>query len=184
MEEALLNDDSRRRLLAVARQAVLALLEGKDLDVTDPPEPLREERGAFVTIHKGGELRGCIGLFESNRPLYETVAAMACSAAFRDPRFAPLRADEVEEIDFEISVLSPLQEISDISEICIGRHGLYITRGAQRGVLLPQVATEQGWDVETFLAQTCLKAGLPGDAWRRGAKIECFTAEVFGEKNG
>ncbi len=107
---------------------------------------------------------------------------MALSAAFRDPRFSPLTLDEVKDVDFEISVLSPLREIKDIDLIEVGKHGIYVTRGMQRGVLLPQVAVEYGWDVKTFLDQTCRKAGLPKDAWQQeGTTIEIFSAQVFGE---
>ena len=182
MEAELLSDEARQELLNIARSSVISLLEGKKANVSTPYVALERERGAFVTLHRRGELRGCIGIFESNKPLFETVSEMAGSAAFNDPRFSPVEADEMDEIDFEISVLSPLREIKDVSEIEVGTHGIHITKGANRGVLLPQVATEQGWDLETFLAQTCLKAGLPADEWRRGVKIEIFSAEVFGEK--
>lgn len=178
----MLNDEERAELLKLARTSVQSALEGKDFDLIFSSEALKQECGAFVTLHKKGELRGCIGIFESNKPLYETVSALAQSAAFKDPRFTSLQADEMKDVDFEISVLSPLREISDIKEIEIGKHGIYVTKDFNKGVLLPQVATEQGWDLETFLSHTCLKAGLPFDEWKRGVKIEIFSAQVFGEK--
>jgi len=181
MEEESLNEIEKKELLSIARLAVMSRLEGKKEQLSTDLAGLKIHGGAFVTIHKRGELRGCIGLFESARPLFETVADMAQSAAFRDPRFSPLSPDEAGDIDFEISVLSPLREIGDVSEIKLGIHGIYITKGYNRGVLLPQVAAEQGWDRDTFLAHTCLKAGLPEDAWREGAKIEIFSAQVFGD---
>ncbi len=182
MEEKELSSEEKKELLRIAREAVTSCFRGGKVEPRRDLEGLRERRGVFVTIHKRGALRGCIGVFTSDKPLYETTAEMAVSAAFRDPRFPPLGAGELDEVDFEISVLSPLREIDDIAEIEIGKHGIYITRGLNRGVLLPQVATEYGWNVETFLEQTCLKAGLPPDAWKKGAKIEIFSAQVFGEK--
>ena len=140
--------------------------------------------GAFVSLHKQGGLRGCIGTFIGLRPLVNTVQEMAISASLNDPRFPPVSEDELKEIDIEISVLSPLREIKDLSEIEVGRHGIYITRGYLSGVLLPQVATEYAWDRDTFLQHTCQKAGLPPDAWKQeGTKIEIFSAQVFGEKD-
>ena len=182
MEAESLNNEAKQELLSIARDTVSSSLKGKDANFSSSLSALQQEGGAFVTIHKNGELRGCIGIFESNKPLFETVSEMAKSAAFKDPRFSPVEASEIDEIDFEISALSPLREINDIKEIEVGKHGIYITKGVNRGVLLPQVATEQGWDLETFLSHTCLKAGLSSDEWRHGVKIEIFSAEVFGEK--
>src|SRR5262249_53932652 len=139
--------------------------------------------GAFVSLHKQGELRGCIGHLISDLPLFETVKRMAIAAATQDYRFSPLRADEITLIDIEISVLSPFREMRNLQEIHVGRHGLMITQGQRRGLLLPQVATEYGWTREEFLSHTCLKAGLPPDAWmNESSKIEIFSAQVFGEK--
>lgn len=182
MEERELNSEEKGELLKIARTAVTYCLDDKQTEITSDLEGLQEKMGIFVTLHKNGALRGCIGVFTSDKPLYETAAEMALCAAFRDPRFPPLEAGEIEDVDFEISVLSPLREIEDIREIEIGRHGVYITKGLNRGVLLPQVAKEYGWDVDTFLEHTCLKAGLPADAWKEGAKIEIFSAQIFGEK--
>jgi len=182
VEEKNLTAEERKELLSIARDAVTHSFKGNKFAAKSGLEGLQLKGGVFVTIHKKGNLRGCIGVFTSEKPLYETVATMAKAAAFKDPRFSPLEQSEIADIDFEISVLSPLKEIEKMEEIEIGRHGIYITKGLSRGVLLPQVAKEYGWDVETFLEQTCRKAGLPPDAWKSGAKIEIFAAEVFGKK--
>jgi AmmeMemoRadiSam system protein A len=139
--------------------------------------------GAFVTLKRGGRLRGCIGTLECRRPLAEEVARVAVSAAREDPRFEPLRASELEDLDVEVSVLGPLEAIDphDPAAIEIGRHGLVVEQGRRRGLLLPQVATEWGWHREEFLSQTCVKAGLPRDAWRQGATVYRFDAVVFGD---
>lgn len=145
---------------------------------------LCEPCGAFVSLHRNGELRGCIGLFISEKPLHETICDMAVAAAARDTRFMPISADELTELDIEISVLSPLECIDDVTKIEVGRHGVYIIKGYARGVLLPQVATQNGFDRETFLEQTCIKAGLALDEWKdAGAEIFVFEAEVFGHNN-
>ncbi|MBE9537029.1 MAG: AmmeMemoRadiSam system protein A [Proteobacteria bacterium] len=182
MEEIKLTETEKIELLRIARQIVAGQFQGGSRAISTDMDGLQREGGAFVTLHKKGELRGCIGNFFSDKPLYKTVAEMALSAAFKDPRFSPLRENELDELDFEISVLSPLRQIEDAGEIEVGRHGIFITKGAKRGVLLPQVAREYGWDRETFLEHTCMKAGLPSDEWRHGAKIEVFSAQVFGEK--
>ena len=183
MEEIELTGPEKAELLRIARQTVAGQFQDEGGAISTEMVGLQREGGAFVTLHKKGELRGCIGNFFSDKPLYKTIAEMALSAAFKDPRFSALREDELDEVDFEISVLSPLRQIEDIAEIEVGRHGIFITKGARRGVLLPQVAREYGWDRETFLAHTCMKAGLPSDEWRHGVKIEVFFAQVFGEKN-
>jgi len=176
--------EQKRALLTLARDTIKAHLSGKAL----PPLPkaggaLAEEAGAFVTLHRNGMLRGCIGNMVGRGPLVKTIQEMAIASATEDPRFPSVRTDELGEIDIEISVLSPMKKITDVSEIEVGRHGIMMTQGFRRGVLLPQVATEQGWDRDEFLVNTCYKAGLPASAWK-GPKtvIEIFTAEVFGEK--
>ncbi len=177
-----LTEEEKQELLKIARASIEAHLKGlpePEFDVTS--RGLLEKRGAFVTLHREGRLRGCIGVFESQKPLYRTVAEMALSAAFNDPRFPPLSPHELDSIDIEISALSPLREINDPNEIEVGRHGIYIIKGAHRGVLLPQVAVEHGFDRETFLDQTCLKAGLGPGCWREGARILVFEAEIFSE---
>jgi AmmeMemoRadiSam system protein A len=138
-----------------------------------------EKRGVFVSIHLHGDLRGCVGTIAPSTPLYQSVAGCAEAAAFRDSRFKPLQLSELPEADFEISVLSPIEEVTDIRNIEVGTHGLIVSKGNARGLLLPQVAVQQQWDRERFLGETCRKAGLPPTAWKQGATIQRFTAEVF-----
>jgi AmmeMemoRadiSam system protein A len=141
---------------------------------------LREKRGAFVTLKKHGELRGCIGHIIGDRPLAETVATMAVAAAFEDPRFPPVKEEELKDLDIEISVLTPLRRINNVEEIQVGLHGIILQQGGHSGLLLPQVATEYGWDRNTFLEYTCRKAGLPPDAWKdERTTIHVFSADVF-----
>jgi AmmeMemoRadiSam system protein A len=136
-----------------------------------------------VTLHKHGRLRGCIGYIQALKPLRQAVAEMAVQAALHDPRFPPVTSDELPELHIEISVLSPLEAVADVSEIEVGTHGLVIEDGRSRGLLLPQVPVEYGWDRDTFLEHTCAKAGLPPDRWKaQGVTITKFTAEVFGEE--
>ncbi|MFC1851129.1 AmmeMemoRadiSam system protein A [candidate division CSSED10-310 bacterium] len=171
-------------LLALARDAIDTKLKGKTVAVAEQlSEALQTAAGVFVTLHKKGKLRGCIGTFQADFPLYKQVIKMAQASAFEDIRFSSVRLSELKDIDIEISVLSPLREIESIAEIVIGKHGIYITQGFHRGVLLPQVATDHGWDRETFLQHTCMKAGLPMDAWQKGTKIEIFSATILGEKD-
>ncbi len=181
MDNSYLTDEEKNSLLRIARDAVeeqVGLRRGLSAEAETPT--LRA--GAFVTLHRHGKLRGCIGNFDTSIPVAEQVQQMAVAAATRDPRFSPLTQGELEGLDIEISVLTPPRKIRDVSEITIGEHGLIISQGYRRGVLLPQVATEQGWDRETFLAHTCLKAGLPPDAWKDTRTIiEVFSAIVFGE---
>jgi uncharacterized protein len=172
----------QRALVEIARSAVTRSTTGQPGDVASPGD-LPEASGAFVTLKKKGELRGCIGTLECRRPLAEEIARVAVCAAREDPRFEPVRSSELADIDVEVSVLGPLEAIDplDPAAIVVGTHGLVVEQGHRRGLLLPQVATEWGWDRETFLAQTCVKAGLPPDSWRRGAKVYRFAAEVFGD---
>ena len=169
-------------LLAVSRGAIETYLQSRL--ITKPPLEsfLQVPAGAFVTLKIGEDLRGCIGSIEATEPLGETIVHCAISAAFRDPRFPPLTAEEYPLIRLEISVLSALRP-SQPQDVIPGTHGVIITRGYNRGLLLPQVATENDWDAETFLSYTCRKAGLPPDAWKHpDTLIETFTAFVFGEK--
>jgi len=177
-----LSDSEQRYLLEVARQAVRAAAETgrRQEPPAGAPNRLREKRAAFVSLHKRGELRGCIGSTMARLPLDQAVADAAYSAAMQDPRFDPVTVDELPDIEVEISVLSPLAEIRP-EEIVVGCHGLMISSDFARGLLLPQVAESRGWSAVRFLEETCRKAGLPGDAWRHGAKIQAFTAAVFGE---
>jgi len=176
-----LDETEQSDLLRRARQALEdAVLHGRLTEIPVPPGPQSERCGAFVTLHKGERLRGCIGYVEAHKPLLTTVRECAMAAALHDPRFEPVSAKELSALRLEISVLSPLEDIAP-EQIEVGRHGLLVSRGGQRGLLLPQVAVEWEWDGERFLAETCLKAGLPPDAWRHGARIQAFTAQVFKE---
>ena len=157
----------------VERRAAIEDASGK--------EKFREPRGVFVTLTKDGDLRGCIGFIEPVAPLGQAVIRAAVYAATEDPRFPPVRSAEFKDLKFEISVLTPVREVSDPREVTVGRHGLIIARDGLKGVLLPQVPVENKWDRETFLEQASLKAGLPQDAWRRGARIYVFEAIVFHE---
>ena len=178
-----LTKEEQKELLRVAREAIFALFKG-----SPPPEPmieserLNEKRGAFVTLHDRKHcLRGCIGTFISDRPLYETIREMAVQAAFHDPRFMPLEEGELNGIHIEISVLYPLKEVKDVHEIEVGRHGIYTIKGMHCGTLLPQVAVECCWDRRQFIEHTCLKAGLPPDGWKKDATILTYSAQVFSE---
>jgi AmmeMemoRadiSam system protein A len=173
----------RLSLLRAAREAIAAHLAGRKPELSPATGGLRGARGAFVTLRRAsdGELRGCVGQTEASEPLLETVAEMAVAAATRDGRFEPVSASELESLRIEISVLSPLAPIRP-SEVEVGRHGLLLRCGDSRGVLLPQVPLEHGWDREAFLAHTCEKAGLSADTWSRpGVELSGFTATVFGE---
>jgi len=169
-------------LLQVAREAIGARLARRPAVFPRVPPSLEEMRGAFVTLKAHGELRGCIGHISACRPLVETVKDAAVSSAFNDPRFPPLTPSEWPDVKIEISVLSAFEPVADPSGIAVGVHGIMVRCGYRSGLLLPQVATEQGWDRETFLSHACRKAGLPPDAWRGPeTQIETFTATVFHE---
>jgi uncharacterized protein len=179
-----LTETDQRLLLQIARNAVRAHLSAQVFTSPEVPSGnLTASCGIFVSIHKDGELRGCIGSVQATGPLYRGAADCAISAAVGDPRFIPLTRDELQAVDFEISVLSPLKRVGDVDEIEVGKHGLLIAKRSYRGLLLPQVATAYGWDRETFLQETCRKAGLRADDWKDGATIHRFTAFVFGEKH-
>ncbi|MBN1884587.1 MAG: AmmeMemoRadiSam system protein B [Candidatus Krumholzibacteriota bacterium] len=183
-DDAGLDDGTRRFLLRLARRTIARAL-GDDAPLPERPASnvLGEKRGGFVTLKKGGRLRGCIGYIEAVKPLADTISEMAVAAAFDDYRFPPVTADEIDGIEIEISVLSPVVRIADPGRVEVGRHGIIITRGSHRGLLLPQVAVEWNWDRERFLDQTCVKAGLEPGAWRKeGTVIEVFSADVFSER--
>jgi len=184
MKDEYLNKEEKQKLLEIAKFSIVETVTGKRQffpSVTE--ERLRENCGAFVTIKKNGQLRGCIGYIQAVKPLYETVKDVAKSAAVNDYRFNAVTQDELEKLELEISVMTPLKKIKDISEIEVGKHGLYMKRGFESGLLLPQVATEYKWDKETFLKETCRKAGLPQDAWKdKSTEVYIFSAEVFGEE--
>ncbi len=184
-----LTDEHKRMLLKLARQSIETRLTGRDAaggapaaEADEMPEALRGKHGAFVTLKKNGELRGCIGHIISNQPLYVCVREVACLAALSDPRFPPLEESELSEITIDISVMSPPKKVESVQEIEVGRDGLIISKGGRRGLLLPQVAAERGWTRDEFLTYTCRKAGLPDDAWQQdGVTIHRFAATVFGE---
>ena len=187
----MLTGEQKRALLDIARIAVQTQVLGVPAPVPDPAEasaavklfPAAE--GAFVTIRRRGELRGCLGTLRCAQGLEAEIARCAADAASEDPRFHPVSADELPELSIEVSVLGPLEAIdpADDGAIVLGRHGLVVEQGLRRGLLLPQVAIEWGWTVEQFLRQTCVKAGLAPDAWRQGARVYRFAAEVFGGKD-
>jgi AmmeMemoRadiSam system protein A len=174
---------ARRTLLEIAREAVQAAAAGREPDGPARPMPpvLEAPGAAFVTLRRGDALRGCIGHLAANQPLWRSVQEMAAAAATRDDRFAPVRPEEVPDLRIEISVLSPRRPIAGPQDVKVGIDGLYIRLGPSSGLLLPQVAAEQGWSPEEFVVQVCRKADIPPDAWRDpGASLESFTAEVFG----
>jgi hypothetical protein len=175
-----LSPDEKKELLRLARQAVRDLVaDNRIVEYTTQNPNLLGPRGAFVTLKKHGELRGCIGYIEPVLPLYDAVIRVAIYAATQDQRFPPVTREELEDLEFEISVLTTPEKVDGPARVEVGRHGLVISRGANRGLLLPQVAVENGWDRETFLNQACVKAGLPPDAWKKGAEISTFEAIVF-----
>ncbi len=180
-----LNEDEQRCLLTLARQAIAAALRDSELDLTAaagvlPSRRLAAAGAAFVSLHKQERLRGCVGFIASHKPLYQTVVEAARAAAFHDQRFSPLHLEELPEIEIEVSVLSPFFAVAP-DDVRPGEHGLMVSLGYQRGLLLPQVASERGWTRERFLEETCAKAGLERDAWKHGARVEAFTAFVFSE---
>ena len=175
------SESDRRLLLRIAREAITEHVGASAGSAADEGELAKRRGGAFVTLHNGHELRGCIGHIEADEPLPRVVARCAVAASSSDPRFPPVAVAELPRITIELSLLGPLEAIEGPADIEIGRHGLVVEKGWHRGLLLPQVATEWRWDREKFLAQTCHKAGLPLDAWKHGAKVWRFEAEVFGE---
>ena len=178
-----LTQKEKTTLLDIVKKTIAAKVNDKDTPkFTVASETLKEKRGAFVTLKKRGHLRGCIGYIKAVKPLWETVQEMAVAAAFHDPRFPLLKSDEIRDLTFEVSVLSPLRRIKDINEIEVGKHGLYIVRDYKSGLLLPQVAVEYEWDRESFLKETCYKAGLPPQAWKdKETQIYIFSADYFGD---
>jgi uncharacterized protein len=174
------SDADRQRLLRLAREAIVAHVNGMPPPPVSPP-PEEPSGGGFVTLHLNGILRGCVGNLGTDARLSRVVRECAIAACSADPRFQPVRPAELAALEIEISLLGPLEPVTAPDQIEIGRHGLVVELGSRRGLLLPQVASEWKWDRETFLAQTCHKAGLARDAWKSGAKIFRFEAEVFRE---
>jgi len=173
--------EEKHTLRQIAQSTIEARLKGEKPQRGDIlTETLKEKRGAFVSLHSHGQLRGCIGHIQPNRPLHQIIEEMASAAAFEDPRFSPLTLKELQDLELEISVLTPLQRIKDVQEIEVGKHGLYIKKGFCSGLLLPQVATEYNWDRVTFLEESCRKASLPRNAWKeKDAEIYLFSADIF-----
>ena len=176
-----LAENEKKTLHQIARTVIENRVRNKPVpEFEASSERLSEKRGAFVSLHKKGQLRGCIGNIRGNRPLFQTVAEMAAEAAFNDPRFPPVSEKELKDLDIEISAMTPLKQIDNVEEIEVGKHGIYIEKGFLSGLLLPQVATEYGWDRTTFLEHTCHKAGLQKDAWKeKDTRIQIFSADVF-----
>ncbi len=179
-----LTPELQQQLLGIARETIETFIRTREKPEFTIEEPeLKAQCGAFVTLKAHGHLRGCIGLVQGIKPLYQTVIDMAVAAATEDPRFSPVRENELEHLHIEISVMSPLEEIENPEDVQVGRHGIMIRRGIRSGLLLPQVATEHNWDRETFLTHTCRKAFLPDDAWKDPeTHISVFSAQVFGEE--
>ena len=174
-----LSKQDQETLLQIARDSVQAHLLDQKLELPPLSGEITEPRGVFVSIHHGNNLRGCVGTIDPPVPLYQSVSGCAVAAASRDSRFKPLQLSEMPEVEFEISVLSPIEDVTDLHSIEVGIHGLIVSRGNAKGLLLPQVAVQHQWDREQFLGETCRKAGLPPTAWKQGATIQRFTAEVF-----
>ena len=179
--QSMLTPPDQQRLLRHARRAIAARLDDRRPEPLASPGALAKPAAAFVTLRLGGRLRGCIGSIEDGKPLHEAVARCAGDAATRDPRFPPLPPADLPEVRIEISVLTPFRRAADPAEVVAGRHGVVVEQGPHRALLLPQVADEQGWGRETFLSQACVKAGLAADAWRTGAAVHTFEAQVFDE---
>ena len=183
---ATLTDEQKKALLAIARRTLETVTQGKPVPLVESDDPvMKEKRGCFVTLTRQGQLRGCIGRFDTDDPICQTTALMAESAALKDPRFPPVRPEEVAEIQIEMTVFpeNPRRRIKDVDEIIIGKHGLYIKRGRYAGTLLPQVATDHGWNREEFLEHTCMKAFLPKDAWKDAkTEIYVYPGDIFHEE--
>ena len=176
------SSEERTLLLKLAHDAILSALEHRTLSLIPPSPHLAEQRGAFTTLYFRGQLHGCVGYVFPVTSLYGTIAETARAAAFEDVRFPRVTPAEAPELEVSLSILSPLQPILP-EDVEIGRHGLQVSMAGHRGLLLPQVPVEHGWDRITFLEQTCRKAGLPPDAWQSGARLQAFTAEVFSDHN-
>jgi AmmeMemoRadiSam system protein A len=175
--------EEKKQLLQLARNTIETFLTkgSKTYPETDNPKFL-ENRGVFVTLHSHGDLRGCIGYPLPVKPLIEAIVDNAVSASTEDPRFVPVTPKELKDIDIEISVLTVPRKVKGIEEVEVGRDGIIISKGFMKGLLLPQVPVEQGWNLEEYISYGCMKANLPEDEWQRGVDIETFQGVVFGEK--
>ena len=177
-------EEDQKLLLSIARNAVQSQLSNNSFQLPEIRQGIGSEpHGVFVSIHRGNELRGCIGHIMPDQPLYRTTARCAVAAATSDPRFAPVTLDELPRVSFELSVLSSPEQVRNVEDIEVGKHGLIVSKGSTHGLLLPQVAVQYRWDRTQFLAETCMKAGLQPNAWKEGADVRRFTAAVFSEKN-
>ncbi len=172
----------RRQLIALAHEAILSALERREISPSPYPPSFNAPRGAFTTIYFRDALRGCVGYPLPVTPLHRTIVETARGAAFEDTRFSPVTLEEARELEVSLSILSPLKPASP-EEVKIGIHGLLVSQNGRRGLLLPQVPMEHGWDRVTFLEQGCRKAALPSNAWKSGATLEVFTAEIFGDRD-
>lgn len=178
-----LTEDEKRYLLQLARRSITHFLKNRQRLEEEIENPrLQQKQGAFVTLKVNGELRGCIGYPLPYKPLYQTVIEMAVAAATEDYRFPPVTEEELKDLIIEISVLTLPRKVNSPEEVVVGRHGLIVSKGFHKGLLLPQVPLEYGWDRETYLSHGCLKAGLPADEWKRGVNLEVFEAQVFSEE--
>ena len=185
MVDVYLPPQSQKRLLEIARKTLCDFVRGNKPvpEQSDDPYLTSDNYGAFVSLYKGDELRGCVGTCSPRDPLYKIIIDMTEAAASRDRRMTPVSRDELEQIRLDITVISPLVKTAQPLTLEVGKHGLLVARGRRRAVLLPQVATEHGWEMEMFLAETCLKAGLRRDDWRRSdTEISAFTALILEEK--
>lgn len=182
VEQGEFSPQERTLLLELAHESIVSALEGREIPLDSPIPHLAEPRGAFTSLYLHGELRGCVGYVLPISSVYRAVIDTARAAAFEDTRFYPVTLEEARQLKIELSILSPPRAIAP-EEVEVGRHGLLVSMAGNRGLLLPQVPRERDWDRVTFLEQTCRKAGLPSDAWQKGALIEAFTAEVFGDKS-
>ena len=179
--ETMFSEGDRQTLLRIARDAIVAHVRGGVPPVLKATGgALSQPADAFVTLHRGGELRGCIGRLQAREPVVHVVAHCAVAACSDDPRFPPVTEEELHGLEIELSILGPLEPVANLEDIEVGRHGLVVERELHRGLLLPQVAVEWKWDRRTFVEETCRKAGLPRDAWQAGATVSKFEAEVFG----
>ncbi len=181
VRDPMVSADEECQLLAVAREALEARVTGRRPPLVICVGPLAVRCGAFVSIHRGDELRGCLGRLTTDHPLGQTLVHLGGAVADSDPRFPPITSSELRSLHLEISLLTPARPLAAIDAIELGRHGLIIEHGSARGLLLPQVATEHQWDRATFLEHTCIKAGLSRDAWKTGAAVHIFEAHVFSE---
>ncbi len=176
--------EEKKELLNLARKTIRSFLESGKVEYPSYHNPkYKNKMGVFVTLHMDNALRGCIGYPLPQKPLSEAIADNAIASATKDPRFEPVSLSELESIDIEISILTVPEKITQVSEIEVGRDGIIISKGFNRGLLLPQVPLEQNWTLDQYISYGCMKAGLPGDEWKRGVEIETFQAIVFGEKH-